>query len=329
MAITYGRLRDVAGAADPISVLQEDLEILTEEGNKIVATYQSGSPNTVIGPPTSGTFILNQRWIDSLGAWWRCTVAGTPGTWRQETPAVVATPPSSGTIPSGYLIADAADNFALKHHAGSYTWRPVHPLLNYLQLTGLTGGIAGKLDFVVTTGLPAGIVLGVTLNNAVYFYVLTAGTDTEDSPRVIRPDDYNASTNAKVWKLQSNGDMRTSLAGGTINPNRLIKIGADANHVIQCSATTDIPLGVIQISAAVGSEDSVVYAPFGSSAGQLRVELGGTVSFGDFLQTDANGKATALLGAAGTYYIIGRALQAGVSGDVINFDPCVATQRVV
>jgi len=32
-------------------------------------------------------------------------------------------------------------------------------------------------------------------------YLLRAGTDAEDSPNIIRPDDYNASTNAKVFEL--------------------------------------------------------------------------------------------------------------------------------
>jgi hypothetical protein len=31
-------------------------------------------------------------------------------------------------------------------------------------------------------------------------FKLRAGTDAEVSPSIIRPDDYNASTNAKVWQ---------------------------------------------------------------------------------------------------------------------------------
>ncbi|WP_047893245.1 hypothetical protein [Micromonospora sp. RV43] len=36
---------------------------------------------TVAGAPTTGTWITNDAVIDSAGALWVCTVAGTPGTW--------------------------------------------------------------------------------------------------------------------------------------------------------------------------------------------------------------------------------------------------------
>jgi hypothetical protein len=46
-------------------------------------------------------------WKDALGGWWRCTPAGTTGTWRQVLPAAVTVDPSSGIIPTGYLILNA------------------------------------------------------------------------------------------------------------------------------------------------------------------------------------------------------------------------------
>lgn len=200
-----GRIGDIEGTGDPVSVAQTNFEILDLEGQKIVATYQSGVPNTVNGPPTSGTFVLDQLWKDALGGWWRCTVAGTPGTWRQEKAAIVASEPSSGTIPADYLIEDASASFQRKVHTGlnTYKWRPVNPPLSYFSLTGLTGGIAGKLDFVATTMLDVGITLGVAISGVMYFYQLTAGTQAESSPTYIRPDDYAASTNEKYWTLLS------------------------------------------------------------------------------------------------------------------------------
>ncbi len=54
--------------------------ILAEEIAKRVATYQNGSPTAIIGPPTSGTRLLNEFWRDALGGEWRCTGTGTPGT---------------------------------------------------------------------------------------------------------------------------------------------------------------------------------------------------------------------------------------------------------
>ena len=42
------------------------------------------------------------------------------------------------------------------------------------------------------------------------FYQLTSGTDAESAPDVIRPDDYSASTNQKVWKIRSTGGSGSS-----------------------------------------------------------------------------------------------------------------------
>ncbi|MBE7504248.1 MAG: hypothetical protein HS113_28960 [Verrucomicrobiales bacterium] len=50
----------------------------------------------------------------------RCTGAGTPGTWLQIWPAAVTADPSSGTIPSGYLILNVTTGH-IKRHAGSYS----------------------------------------------------------------------------------------------------------------------------------------------------------------------------------------------------------------
>ncbi|MCL4193977.1 MAG: hypothetical protein KJZ87_19725, partial [Thermoguttaceae bacterium] len=76
---------------------------------------------TIIGPPTSGTRVLNEFWRDALGGEWRCSGAGTPGTWLQIQPAAVTADPSSGTIPTGYLVWNVTDG-AVKRHAGSYSW---------------------------------------------------------------------------------------------------------------------------------------------------------------------------------------------------------------
>jgi hypothetical protein len=46
-----------------------------------VATYQNGTPTTLIGPPTSGAHVQHEFWRDALGGEFRCTAAGTPGTW--------------------------------------------------------------------------------------------------------------------------------------------------------------------------------------------------------------------------------------------------------
>jgi len=102
--VPTGRLNDVQSAADFVTLCADSFEVLSEELFKVTPIYQNGAPNTVIGPPTSGEWVLGELWKDSLGAWWRCTAAGTPGTWQQVVPAAVVTDPSAGMIPVGYLI---------------------------------------------------------------------------------------------------------------------------------------------------------------------------------------------------------------------------------
>ena len=62
---------------------QSNFAILAEEIAKRVATHQNASPTTIIGPPTSGTRVLNEFWRDAMGGEFRCTQASTPGTWIQ------------------------------------------------------------------------------------------------------------------------------------------------------------------------------------------------------------------------------------------------------
>ena len=104
MSLAPSRLSDVENSAYFKEVCQDNFAVLAEEIAKRVATYQNGSPTTIIGPPTSGTRVLSEFWRDALGGEWNCTVAGTPGTWLQIRPAAVTANPSSGTIPTGYLI---------------------------------------------------------------------------------------------------------------------------------------------------------------------------------------------------------------------------------
>lgn len=119
--IAPGRLYDVSSAADFIAQVADNFETLTEEVFEQVATYQSGNPTTIIGPPTAGARLQNEFWRDALLGEWVCTAAGTPGTWMQVRPAPVTADPSTGTIPTGYLILNVTTGH-IKIHAGGYTW---------------------------------------------------------------------------------------------------------------------------------------------------------------------------------------------------------------
>jgi len=75
-------------------------------------------------------------------------------------------------------------------------------MLNRPDITRLTGGGATNLDGIPTTGLAVGTIIIVYDDSESRIYRLTAGTDVENPPAVIRPDDFNATTNAKVWKMR-------------------------------------------------------------------------------------------------------------------------------
>ena len=81
-------------------------------------------------------------------------------------------------------------------------------VIEYLPLiVGLTGGGSTKLDGVASPALPLGKLVALVDNSTnpavLRTYELDASTAAESSPDVIRPDDYNATTNARVWRLRA------------------------------------------------------------------------------------------------------------------------------
>lgn len=86
--------------------------------------------------------------------------------------------------------------------------------------TKLGASTIAALKAVVTTSIETGVfvVFRDTGNgNVLRVYELVSGTDAESSPDVVRPDDYAASTNEKVWKLAGNFtyDSKVVTAAGT------------------------------------------------------------------------------------------------------------------
>jgi len=79
------------------------------------------------------------------------------------------------------------------------------PSLNIFRvepsITSLTGGVSTSLDYVPTASgvYPVGICVFLVISGIPHIYQLVAGTATENSPSIILPDDYNASSNAKYW----------------------------------------------------------------------------------------------------------------------------------
>lgn len=94
---------------------------------------------------------------------------------------------------------------------------------------------------------------------------------------------------------------------------RLAKFGSADNTVIQSAAATDEIIGVFdELAHASGERADVV------RGGPCLVQLGGTVTRGDWLTSDADGKAVTAAPATGSNVsTIGRAEVSGVAGDIV------------
>lgn len=102
-------------------------------------------------------------------------------------------------------------------------------------------------------------------------------------------------------------------AEAAIAAYRIVKLGANDDQVLQASAVGDALIGLSnEVAAAINERQDVIQSGIGE------VTCGGAVTRGDFLTSDANGKAVAAAPAAGVNNnVIGRALQSGVAEDVI------------
>ena len=121
---------------------------------------------------------------------------------------------------------------------------------NRSAVTALTGG-GTALDGIITAGgaVATGVRADVTIGTLAYLYQLQAGTDAESSPSIIRPDDYAASTNERVWKLL------------TINVDGAFTREA---FTITAAGNTDVtmPAGSVHHSCTVTITDTYDATPF-------------------------------------------------------------------
>lgn len=69
----------------------------------------------------------------------------------------------------------------------------------YPTITGLTGGTAADLDGQPTVNVVVGRTIQFVVGGLLGTFQLQAGTTAENGTSVIRPDDYNEATNAKIW----------------------------------------------------------------------------------------------------------------------------------
>lgn len=115
------------------------------------------------------------------------------------------------------------------------------------------------------------------------------------------------------------GDIKSYTAGGAIAPSRFVKVGGADNQVIQATSgaaaifgVTEQQVGAAGASAASGDTVDVIKCDF------AYLELGDTVTRGNYLTADANGKGVPVTIVAGTpVYCGGIAEVSGVAGDII------------
>ena len=99
------------------------------------------------------------------------------------------------------LVSDGS-NWNVAVHSGQQV--NVYSPINMSGLTGLSGGGATNLDGLTTADLryPLGTIVVLSYGTAIQHWKLYASTAASDPTNgVVRPTDYNGSTNQQVWKL--------------------------------------------------------------------------------------------------------------------------------
>ncbi len=124
------------------------------------------------------------------------------------------------------------------------------------------------------------------------------------------------------------------VAGGNINPSRFVTQSTTSDRVCTLSASGDKPIGISNPGshltpllsfddgfAAIAGEDLFVYDKDDSEAW---LELGGTVTAGDFLKPDGSNTGKGITATTGNFYGA-RALVSGVNGQVVKVQPAFGT----
>lgn len=164
---------------------------------------------------------------------------------------VVTTSPTTATLSNaGQTIVLRSDGtqwtVVLQYDPSLNTPTIGEVILNWSSITALTGGLTTTLDGQATANgaQPAYSIVCLTYGTPrlSYFWQLLPGTDPESST-VIRPDDFNASTNPQVWKLVLDG---AALAPGN---SYLASANSTGNTTLTRTAETNVEIVSVTGSA--------------------------------------------------------------------------------
>jgi len=178
------------------------LAIYLERAGTTLATCTSfTAPGAATGYYT-GTLILNTTPLTtafttatvlSIAAsvevhWWASGEASSPAISDTVVGAQIMRPSVAPESAAVEIIAGASEY--LEQNAA--VWKPL--------ITALTGGTVTCLDYIATVG-KSNLFVILKISSEIQDWILTTGTTAEDADNgIVRPDDYNASTNAQVWK---------------------------------------------------------------------------------------------------------------------------------
>lgn len=132
---------------------------------------------------------------------------------------------------------------------------------------------------------------------------------------------------ANIAEGQWEGGRKTYLLDAAVTSKQLVaKPGTDADHIAVCGVS-DIPKGVITDEGDIGEPVNVNL--FGAARATELGVASGAIAADDFIVPGAAGAVRTLPASSGTYYIIGKALEAAADGKPVQYVPCMPTQRVV
>ena len=124
-------------------------------------------------------------------------------------------------------------------------------------------------------------------------------------------------------------DSITKLADAALTDRHLlVKFGSDADHIAVNGASDD-PLGVCNDEPSAAEREANVII-LGVSHNTVLMVASEAITAGERVYTAASGKVQDEPSAAGTYYCVGRALNAAsTDGDEIEVEPCFPIALVV
>ena len=194
------------------------------------------------------------------------TTSGTPGESRVKLVHQGMTLINGLIDAEGLLPADRS-TFYTESEVNALLAEVYNSVIRHRKdITLLTGGGSNALDSITTVGIVPDLPYAVSFKETTtgYFrvYLLRAGTAAESSPDVIRPDDYDGSTNAVYWELQSMFDdshlLRADAATDGTGTQSFVglSLAQFANSAIAAGAVT-ATRSLISLTSETGTDDEL------------------------------------------------------------------------